>query len=171
MLVEDASLAGAGAELPSGGADRAAAPEVRVGVGALREQLQQFGQRLHFVATRAGRPDDLGRPGIDELVDEPQGGRGRGLVTGTGQQLGAGDDGPGQAALSGGPDGGTSECGQDRVRIEGGVEARDEPGEFPQRITVGVRAVCAAGLAVAVPAGDASLFVAARADGRLVEAG
>ncbi|MGW0615811.1 hypothetical protein [Streptomyces sp. NPDC002788] len=38
LLVEDASLAGAGAELPGDGADRAAAPEVRVGVGALRAQ-------------------------------------------------------------------------------------------------------------------------------------
>lgn len=71
--------------------------------------LQQFGQCLHPVAARAGRPDDLGRPGRDELIDEPQGSRSRGFVTGPGQQLGLGDDGPGQAALPGGPDSASSE--------------------------------------------------------------
>ncbi|MFD5341145.1 hypothetical protein [Streptomyces hawaiiensis] len=133
--------------------------------------LKQFGQRLHLVAARAGRPDNLGRPGLDELVDEPQGSRGGGFVTGPGQQVGAGDDGPGQAPLPGGPDGGSSESGQDRVVGEGGIEARDQLGQFPKRIAVGVGTVLAAGLAVAVPADDTSFFVAARADGRLVEAG
>ncbi|MFJ4770863.1 hypothetical protein ACIP88_17410 [Streptomyces uncialis] len=132
--------------------------------------VQQLGQRLHSVAARAGRSDDLGRPGLDELVDEPQGGRGGGFVTGAGQQLGTGDDGPGQAALASGPDGGPPERGQDHVVVEGGIEARDEFGEFLEKIALCVRAVHAAGLAVTVPADDASFFMASRADGGLVEA-
>lgn len=36
--------------------------------------LQQSGQCLHFVAARAGGPDDLGRPGIEgaEPFGEPE---------------------------------------------------------------------------------------------------
>jgi hypothetical protein len=47
----------------------------------------------------------------------------------------------------------------------------DELGEFLERIAVGVGAVLTAGVAVTVPADDASLFVTSRADCGLVEAG
>jgi hypothetical protein len=279
LLVEDASLAGAGVELPGDGADRATVPEVRVRVGAFRAQrrlpgataglgdgaataaghpsllaafapglaggpgpvaersqpadaalrgdsrptvlaawavgqsvrdglasaaadafLQVRGLSDHTVRTQrpplgvaggglsrgaaaeagdgrvggeAGPADplaELGRPGLDEFVDEPRGCRGGSFVTGAGQQVGTSDDGPGQATLSGGPDGGSPECGQDRSVAEGGIEACDELGEFLERIAVGVRAVLAAGVAVTVPADDASLPVTSRADCGLVEA-
>ena len=49
QLVERASLAGAGAELPCGAADRAAAPEVRIRVGALRAQRRVPGAAADVV--------------------------------------------------------------------------------------------------------------------------
>ncbi|MFJ3229307.1 hypothetical protein ACIPJS_39140 [Streptomyces sp. NPDC086783] len=92
-------------------------------------------------------------------------------MTGAGQQLGAGDDGPGQAALPGGPDKGASERGQERFGVEDEIEVRDQLGEFSKGIAIGVGAVRAARFAVADPAHDASFFVAARAKGWLLKAG
>ncbi len=78
--------------------------------------VQQLGQCLHPAAARAGRRDELGRPGRDEFVDEAQRGRGRGVAARAGQQFGSRDDGPGQPALPGRADGGPVQRGLDRPR-------------------------------------------------------
>lgn len=58
--------------------------------------VQEFRQRLHSVAARAGRLDDCGGAGGDEFADESQHCRSGGLVPGAGQQLGTVDHGPGE---------------------------------------------------------------------------
>ncbi|MFJ1549891.1 hypothetical protein [Streptomyces sp. NPDC088246] len=55
------------------------------------------------------------------------------------RSAGTGDDGPGETALSGEPDGGSSECSQDRVGVEAGFEVRDAGRPASARPPAGAR--------------------------------